>query len=49
MMKKLIEHEEDSVPGNSWLSKLAIDWEKSANKFNEIELLSNKFENFIIN
>lgn len=31
-----IEHEEDSGPGNSWLSKLAQDWEKSANKFNEI-------------
>ena len=33
---KSIEHEEDSDPGNSWLSKLAQDWEKSANKFNEI-------------
>ena len=32
----LTEHEENSDPGNSWLSKLAIDWEKSANKFNEI-------------
>ena len=30
------EHYEESTSGNSWLSKLAQDWEKSANKFNEI-------------
>lgn len=31
------ELKEESKPGNSWLSKLAQDWEKAAYKFNEIE------------
>ncbi|MAO71030.1 MAG: TIGR01777 family protein [Flavobacteriales bacterium] len=30
------ENHEESKPGNSWLSKLAQDWEKSANMFNGI-------------
>ena len=34
--KSTLEYQEDSLPGKSWLSKLAIDWEDSANKFNEI-------------